>query len=417
MKIKKIFLTIGKNTLVQVIGKIINVFVSLITVAILTRYLGLGGYGNFTLIFAYAGFFSALTDFGLSVVFIREASDTVFEKKLLQSTFFWLKLIFVILTIFLGICFIPFLPYTYLVKIGIMIGLLAVSIGSFQGFSTTLLQAKVRLDIVTLIDIVTKLVTIFLIILFIFFHASFLVIILSILIGNSVGLFVSFFFIREFIKFPLEFNPSIARKLFILSLPIGFSSFIALLYFKIDTFLLSLFKSSAQVGIYSFAYKMLENLLLLWGFYMASVFPLLTKLKSIDDRKFNYLLRSTFIIAICSSVLLLGLSYILAPVMIYFLGGIQFNSSLPAFRILIFALPFLFINNCFYYYFLIKNSFTLFIICMSIVFVLNLVLNLLTIPHYGYIGASVITVISEIVLSLCLCIMVYIFLRHRDNTI
>lgn len=414
MKIQKIFLIIGKNTLIQIIGKIINVFISLITVALLTRYLGVGGYGNYTLIFAYAGFFSSLTDFGLSVVFIREISESTFEKQLLQSTFFWLKFIFVVSTILLGICFIPFLPYISIVKIGIMLGLLAVSIGSFQGFSTTLLQAKVRLDIVTIIDIVTKLATIFLIILFIFFHANFLIIILSVLLGNSVGLFVSFFFVKETIKFPLLFNPSIAKKIFILSIPIGFSSLIALLYFKVDTFLLSLFKSSTQVGIYSIAYKMLENLLLLWGFYMASVFPLLTKLKSADNKKFNYLFQSTFRIAIASSIFLTIISYLLAPVIVYILGGVRFNASIPSFRILIFALPFLFLNNTFFYYFLIKNRFKIFVWSICIACIINVVVNLLTIPLYGYIAASITTVVTEVVLFACLFIM-FIIISKKEN--
>ncbi len=158
---------------------------------------------------------------------------------------------------------------------------------------------------------------------------------------------------------------------------------------------------------------MLENLLLLWGFYMASVFPLLTKLKTTDKQKFNYLFRSTFLIAIGSSIVLTAISYLFAPVIVYLLGGIHFNSSIPAFRILIFSLPFLFLNNSFYYYFLIKNRFSIFVFSISIAFISNVLINIIAIPRYGYLAASITTVITEVVLFICLSIMFIIISKEN----
>jgi len=415
MKLKKVFFTIGKNTLIQMIGKILSVVISLISIVLLTRYLGIAGYGNFTLVFTYAGFFSTLADFGLQVIVVRELSGNIFEKQTIRATFFWIKLLLVIVSIFIGISVIPFLPYTIFLKTGIIIGLFAVGVGGFQGFSNTLLQAEVRLDIVTFIDSITKLATFCLLILFILFHLNLLIILTTVLIGNSIGLLVSLVFVNEIFKQPISFNVKIAKKILLLSIPIGFSSFIALLYFKVDTFLLSLYRASAEVGIYSFSYKILENLLVLWGFYMASVFPLLTKLKTGDKKKFTYLLRSTFIIAISSSIVITFCVYFLSPIIVYFLGGVRFTPSIPLLRVLVFSLPFLFINNSFYFYFFIENRFSFFVYSISAAFILNIIINLLIIPKYGYMGASISTVITEIVLFMCLFIL-FIYASKKEKT-
>ena len=69
---------IGFNTLIQFIGKAVSVLLGLATVALLTRYLGLAGYGNFTLVFAYMSFFGVFADFGLQLAIVRELSHLAY---------------------------------------------------------------------------------------------------------------------------------------------------------------------------------------------------------------------------------------------------------------------------------------------------------------------------------------------------
>jgi len=71
MNLNIIFYKIGLNTLIQIAGKIATVIFSIFTVSLLTRYLGLEGYGEFTLVFAYLAIFGVIADFGLHLSMIK----------------------------------------------------------------------------------------------------------------------------------------------------------------------------------------------------------------------------------------------------------------------------------------------------------------------------------------------------------
>jgi O-antigen/teichoic acid export membrane protein len=44
---------VGRNTIVQVTGKVLGTILGLIVIALLTRYLGTEGYGQYTTVIAY----------------------------------------------------------------------------------------------------------------------------------------------------------------------------------------------------------------------------------------------------------------------------------------------------------------------------------------------------------------------------
>ena len=57
---------IALNTLVQVVGKIITTVISVVMLAYLARYLGVSGYGDYTTVFAFLGFFAIIADMGVN---------------------------------------------------------------------------------------------------------------------------------------------------------------------------------------------------------------------------------------------------------------------------------------------------------------------------------------------------------------
>ena len=51
---------VAYNTIAQTVGKILTVFISMIAVMLLTRYLGPTGYGQYSIAIAFLGFFVRL---------------------------------------------------------------------------------------------------------------------------------------------------------------------------------------------------------------------------------------------------------------------------------------------------------------------------------------------------------------------
>ena len=403
----KVLLKIGYNTSVQLIGKILSVLLSVITIGILTRYLGTSGYGNFTLVFAYMSFFAVIADFGLQLAMVRELADRNEAKEKLYGTYFWLKIILVLFSTLLAFIFLLFFPYSLMLKTAILIGGVAVGISGLTGYGTTIFQSNIRLDLVTFVDLITKIATTVLIVLFIALGLGFYSIILTVLIGNLVGLAATVALLRRNASFNFNFDKVLAKRIFLLSLPIGFTTFFSLAYFKLDTIILSVLRDAREVGIYSLSYKTLENVIVVWGFYMASVFPLLSKFYAEGEKeKFNKLLKSSFFIAVLLSAVTMSASYIFAPFIINVFGGKEFSESIVSLRILVFAIPMLFVNNLLYYRFLVKRNLLPIIIILILGLTLNGVLNLIYVPQYGYLASSFITVITEFFLFFLLVLTI-----------
>lgn len=401
-----------KNTFIQSGGKFISTALGFITVGLLTRYLGSSGYGNFTLIFSYLAFFGVISDFGMQLAIVKELSNKQNETTNLYGTYFWIKLLMVFISSLLAMLVLFFFSYPLQLKLSILIGVVAISISGMMGYFTAIFQARVRLDLITFVDVITRLVTVCAVIFFVLLKCNFYFIVSSVLIGNIIGLLTSIYILRDAISF--HFDRSLAKRLAILSIPIGITSFVSTLYFKVDVIILSLYKNSGDVGIYSLAYKVLENIIVFWGFYMASTYPLMARFKYEDRKKYYSILRKSILIALVGSIPLIAALFYLSPIVIFIFGGREFTGAVGSFRILLFSIPVLFINGILYNFYIIERKNLITLIAMIVALLVNLWMNIIYIPLYSYTAASYITVASAGVLLICYSIGVKFIERVRE---
>lgn len=389
---------IGVNTAIQASGKFFSVGLGFITIFLLTRYLGSSGYGKFTLAFTYVSFFSTIADLGLQSAMVRELAHGIHDKRYFGS-FLILKVILIIFSSLTAIAALVFFPYSSELKNGIIIAVFAAGVSGLITYGSIIFQSRLRLDLVTYIDISTKIFTVIFIGLVVFLKLGILYCIATVLVGNLIGLVISLVLLRETISF--SFNLPEMREMLLISIPIGITTFLGVAYFKIDTLMLSVMRNASEVGLYSLSYKVLENLLVLWGFYMASTYPLFAKLiGSKDIKKLKILFVNSIGIAFLLSFSILIVGFILAPVIIQILGGSLFQGSVLSLRIILFALPFLFINSLLsdFFYAHKETKFVFYGIVLSLI--LNVILNFYFIPKYGFIAASYITVVSGIMFTI-----------------
>lgn len=414
MQTSNVFFRIGLNTAVQIAGKALSLFLGLGTTALLTRYLGTGGYGNYTLVFAYLSFFSTIADFGLQFTVVQELTKKEIQQQTIYSTFLSIKLFLVIASVVLALIFLLFFPYPSVIKTAIIVGAISVAFGNLMGYATTIFQSFVRLDLVTILDIVAKIVTVIGIIMFIHMNLGLYALITAVGIGNLAGLCAAAIILRQKISVSFHVNTILAKQILKASIPIGFAAFISLLYFKVDTVMLSLYKSASDVGVYSFSYKIFENTLTLWSFYIASLYPLLSKFYHKKEKTlFSTVLQRSYLLASGGGIVCILILFLLAPFLVELFGGTHFHASILPLRILSLSIPLFFLDNIFYSLFLIlhrvKNI--LFIMCLALLS--NILLNLFFIPRFGFIGASITTVLTE---GAVLGGYVIIFIQSKKNS-
>jgi O-antigen/teichoic acid export membrane protein len=407
---------IAVNTLFQLASKVFSVALGLANVGLLTRYLGTEKYGWFTLVFTYVSFFTTLADVGYNQTIVREYSQDKNHNSNHYATLFNFKLILIACSIILALVALPFFPYDPALKMAIIIGVAAVSVSNLGSYGTSILQSQLRLDMVSILDLFTKGVTIALIILCVKLKLDFYAIVGTICVGNIIGLVVEYFLVKDWIVVKFQLDTAVIKRIAKISIPVGITAILSLLYFKIDTMMLSVMRTPTEVGIYSLAYKILDNALMVWALFMASVFPLLSKYYGSQDiGKYRDLVKKTLYILFLSSVGIIVLGNMFSPVIMRVLGGSHFFSSMEPFSVLLWSVPFLFLNNIFYNVILSfgKTKFLILPLVISLAFSVGL--NLYAIPLYGYMGASYVTLAVEIMTTVIYTCLFFVYFKREAS--
>lgn len=396
------------NTGAQIVGKAITASTTLLVTSIIGRSLGSAGYGEFTKIFVFVGYFYTLVDFGLNSIYIKLAKeDEVFLLKKLVG----LRLIMAFVLFFLAILISFFLPYNSaantgfspLVKTGVII--VSVTIVTHGLFTTAnaYFQKNLRYDLSTIAAICGSLVILAVTIGVTTLQGSLLRYTLPYVAGGMIFVAVALFLI--FKKSQTLLWPTFSKETFVkmlsLSWPVGVALIFNLVYFRIDVFILANFRSSHEVGLYGLAYQFFEAALAIPIFFANAIYPLLNKLFILKDNRFGkvtkYWLKILGLVGIVLAIFLFFIAFAI-PIII----SKDFQGSIPALQILAIGMPFFFISAILWHLAIIydKQKYLIYVYGFGAIF--NLITNLALIPIYGYIAASIVTVVSEFLVMLFL---------------
>lgn len=386
------------NTLSQFVLRLISSLATLIATLAITYFLGVSEFGSFTKVIAFVSLSYLLIDFGINAVFLKDYKDKA------ESLFFNLFSLRVLMSILLFLMIsitVLFLPYNAatgsgfsgLEKIGILLFSLTLFTQSFSLSANAILQKNFSYFYLVLPNIGYLFVFVIFLAIGIYYKSLILIFFSYIVAGALFANLVYRLLRRKFaIQLKLEDFYPFAKKLFWSSLPLGFILILNLIYFKVDTLILSFYKSSFDVGIYGFAYKIFEFTIAFPALFANSVYPAL--LEADKNKKTFYLhLRRFSYFLLSVSVAAFFILYAAAPAIKFFKKDLEY-AILPL-RILSFSLPFFFLTGLLQWVFVIKNKKNqLALIYLTSLFI-NVILNLMFIPRYGYIAAAYSTVFSE----------------------
>ena len=193
--------------------------------------------------------------------------------------------------------------------------------------------------------------------------------------------------------------------MFFAALPLGLTLIFNIIYFHADSFILTITRSTTEVGVYGLAYKFFEFALVLPTFFMNASLPLLFQSYMQKNTEVFHarITKSLWLLTICSIVVAL-LGWLLAPLFHYIRPEFT-QSSLPL-KILLLGLPFFYVSNITMWILVIKKLRIQLLSIYGISMIVNIAFNIYFIPIYGYIAAAWITVVSEFFIVLSSYIMI-----------
>ena len=384
-----------------------TVVLSLLLVRLITGYLGQEGFGKYATVLAFFSFFAAISDLGLGPVTAREiAKDGSDEGKILGNVVA-LRLVSSALLITIAPLVVLFFDYPVKVKWGIIIVACASFFSSLSLVMNGVFQKRIAMDRVAMVEFIGKLIQVSLIACIVKFNLGFFPIVLSVLVALAFNVTTVYLISRQFIRFSLRFDIAFWKAFLKESLPMGATALITFAYFKTDTILLSLIQSSADVGIYNVAYKIIENLVFFPAMLAGLILPLLARYFVSDKQKFTEIADKTFkVFVVIVLPVVLGTIF-LAQDIVRIISGPEFDMSASVLRILALSLACIFFGHYFNMILIVGHAQKKLMQALLFVAVFNVSLNLFLVSRYSYFGAATAAVLTELMVVVLTSMLAY----------
>ncbi|HPT08280.1 MAG TPA: flippase [bacterium] len=397
MELKK---KIAYNTIVQIIGKALSTLLGVLSLAIMTRYLGTKGFGEYSTVITFVSFFAMSADLGLNLITTKMISDPN-EKNVNKtlSNLFSIRFFSAIILLGLAPVFIFFFPYNETIKIGVAIATLSYVFPALNQILIGLFQKTLQMQRAMLAEVIGKVFLVILIFIFIKLNYGLSGILWASVISAFINFLINWLFGKKSAKIKFEFDFTVWKKILRNSWPLATTIILNLIYQKSDVIILSLFKNIDDVGIYGAAYRTIEVISTIPYMFVGIMLPLFTFnwinknldfFKKIAQKSFDFM-------AILAIPLIIGTQFT-AQEVISLIAGKNFTGSGLALQILMLSTSLLFIS-CVFSHLVIaidkqKKVIGLYVFTM----ISSLILYFILIPKFSYIGASIVTVFSNLII-------------------
>ncbi|NMC51388.1 flippase [Candidatus Kuenenbacteria bacterium] len=405
---------IAWNTIIHTIGKFGASAIGVLVVAILTRYLGVEGYGEYTTVFAYLFFFAVLADLGLYVVTINELKRSQWGEERFFNNIFTMRFVSAIFMMALAGALVWFFPYNNNIKWGVLLASLSVALGLIDQTLVAYFQNKINMKMVAAAELAGKILLLILTGLVISRGLGLMAILATVVIGFVLNVGINLVVFLKQAKLKLTFDLIVWREIFGKSWPIAVTSIFSLIYFKADTLLLSILpinpayalSNSEAVGIYGAPYKILEVLIAWPAIFMGLVGPVLAKAFAEGDLAgFKKAWQKAFDgLAVIIWPMIVGTTILARPIIVL-LAGESFAAAGTILKILIWATGIIFLSHLTTYAIIAIGRQKQMIKYYLSAAVIALVLYIILIPKYAYFGAAGVTVGVELFMLMATMIL------------
>lgn len=408
---------IAHNTLVQVGGKTVSTILGLFAIALITRYLGLQGFGQYTTIITFLTFFAVTSDFGLTLVTVQMISGRELPEQRALNNLFSFRLFSSLAFLLLAPLTIIFFPYSSEIKLGVSLTFISFLFPALNQVLIGLFQKKLSMGRDAVAEALSRLILIIGIFLSKEQQLGLNGILFSTVISSLASFIFHYIFAFKFVSIRLEFNWSIWKIIMAKSWPLAITIVLNLIYLRADTLFMSLFRDVSEVGLYGATYRVIDVLTTIPFMFAGLVLPIMTT-AWLDGKTeyFKTVLQKSFdFMAILAMPLIVGAQF-LGPAIMRFAAGNDFTEAGRILKVLIFAVAAIFLGTMFSHAVIALDKQKKMISFYAFASLSSLAAYLTLIPRFSYFGAASVTIYSEVIIAACSAYCVYKYSRFRPST-
>ena len=398
--------TVAKNSLAPMGFNLLNRSIDFIFAMFYLRILGPCESGNYATAIVIIGWFEIWTNFGLNTWLTREASRNLdsINQYLSNSTIFRLALGLLTMPLFLG-AIVIYQRNTGLLGSDTVLAIILLAIGMlFSSISTGLTSvfyAYEKAEYPAAVSSFSTILKVALGLIALILGYGFVGLAGVSIVVNIITMLTLLVLVRRlFFKPHPEFNVKLQRRMSTDSFPLMLNHLLATLFFKIDIPMIRTMRGQAEVGRYSTSYKFIEAFNIIPAFFTFALFPLMSRQAKDDQealvRTYYLAIKLLFAVAL---PLALTTSFLATP-LVRILGGEDFlPQGAIALQLMIWSIPFGWINSVTNYLLVAIDQVRTITRSFVIATVLNIVVNTIFIPIFGFRAAAISTILSEIILG------------------
>jgi O-antigen/teichoic acid export membrane protein len=402
-----------KNTVFLTSAEVITKFLAFMLTIYIARYLQEAGFGKYSFAIAFTSFFSVISDLGINNLTIREiARNKDFAGKYIGN-FSIAKVLFSFIALILLYIIINLMNYPSDTKVAVYIFGIYVVVSSFGQFLISVFRAYEKMEYETFVRVIEKISLVFLVICVIYFKRGLIEIAFSFLLSSSLSFIIAYIIIIKKFTIPqFKIDRKFLKDSIKEALPFGLTFLFGIIYFKIDTVMLSLMQGDAVVGWYNAAYNIIDGLTAVVATSIANAcYPTMSKYYITSKNELKNIFIQSFLILLISGFIISCIVTVYSEQFIHLFYGDKYSNSALSLKILVWAFFVICISNISSTLLYATNKQRIVTIGTGLGALINITLNLILIPRYSLLGAAFATLITEL---LGFVIYMYYSLRVLD---
>lgn len=382
--------SIAKNASFLTIALVLQKIISFTYFTLLARGLGAESLGKYYLAISFTTIFAVIIDIGLANVLTREVARGKQEAENYLGNILAIKAPLAIIS-FLGVAItINLLGYGALIKDLVYLSAMAMILDSFTTTFFALTRGFHNLKYESIGSVIFQLIIMSLGLTALYSGMGLRWIMATMVIASTFNFLYSASIVRwkVGIKIRPVFNKKLAKTILIISIPFGLYIVFNRVFMHLDSVLLSLLAGERYVGLYQVPFKIIFALQFLPMAFVASFYPAMSFYWANDKKQLaRSFERAVIYLIIISLPISAGVIAIANKIMLVFRS--DFNDAVLPLQIIIAALIFIFINFPIGSFLNACDKQKQNTVNMGIVLIASVSLNLILIPKFQAVGASI----------------------------
>ena len=392
---------IAKNSLAPMTLALTNRLIDFAFAMLMLRILAPEGAGRYQFAVVFIGYMEILTRFGLGTLLTREvARDHAQGNKYLSNVTALRALLWLASLPLMGIVLWLYVVFGGMaLETVIAVGIFAIGLffSNISDALTALFYAYEKAEYPAAISSVTTVTRVSLGALALLLGGGVIGLAAVSVVANITAVTIlGYLLLSKIIRPHYDSAPRSWRGMLDESLPLMINHLLQTLFFRIDILILQPTWGDRAVGLYGAAYKYIDGINIIPSYFTLAIFPLMSRYaQTARDSLARAYILSLRLLLMIALPLAVGTPFI-ARELILILGGRQYlPDSMIALQLLIWFLPFSFVNQITHYVLIAVDQQRFLTKAFVIGVTFNVVANLILIPRYGYQAAAITTIFSE----------------------